>query len=103
MARLKHPQRSGIEIAALVLRSRKIIVLDLAETLAAESRGAHVVTGGLRWVAASERFVDTPVDRNRHAGRARRRLVLTAGSVIEVDHRAASKWNVVVERVALHG
>ena len=30
-------------------------------------------------------------------------LVLAAGAVVEIDHRGASKWHVVVERLALHG
>ena len=88
MAGLEHAQRARIELATLVFRDGKIIVLDLAQALAAKSGRADVVPRRLRAISGDERLVDRRVDGEANAGCSARGLILAAGLVIEVDHPA---------------
>src|SRR5690606_31406331 len=58
VARLEDAQRARRELLALVLRHREEVVLDLAQAIAAETRGADIGPRTLGAVARGQRRVD---------------------------------------------
>ena len=62
MAGLEDPQGARLEVAALVLRDREVVVLDLPQAGAAETGAADVGARVLRLLPGEQRPVDRRAD-----------------------------------------
>ena len=91
VARLEDAQRARRELLALVLGHREEVVLDLAQAIAAETRGTDIGARALGAMARGQRHVDG----GGHGfgnGRARRAgAVKETRTMVEVDHRSRSQ------------